>query len=448
MSAQNSHLNLFRHYAASDDHAVLENNLTRALALCLQHDALFLYALLGAIVGEEELRSHLHLTDLQDRLTVDVQQSVRNLAPCTTLYAVALTETELSLAGYDTLEPRDTEAPITDLTIRYKDVLVLVEVKPSAENCLAQLKGQVQVYQQVQGDEQATSVQVKALSWAQVVRLAADTRNLRQLVNQPSPYTADFVQFIQYYFPKWDEVLYFKVIPFIQAGGINEAALYKRLHYIQQQAFGDQLKWFSDRVAMPIDELWASEVITHLEQHDGKPYVVVNVWPANTKSQGWSIFGKSLAWADRTELTVGNQTYEVTVTCRLKFSHFNKYIFLIPVNADFMSWEAFNTYAGKWDRDDWPKLEELLDRDTNRDWRSSESTWLDYFVNTDRNYTAIAPGYEVSVYLPYAEFQALDTSTEKWQPVAQKISAVVQALRDLINNPVVPVENSPATLVI
>jgi hypothetical protein len=136
----------------------------------------------------------------------------------------------------------------------------------------------------------------------------------------------------------------------------------------------------------------------------------------------------------------------VTVNCRLKFSHFNKYIFLIPVNADFMSWEAFDTYAGKWNREEWPRLEELLDRDTNRDWRSSEPAWLDYFVNTDRNYTAIAPGYEVSVYLPYAEFQALDTSTEKWQPVAQKISAVVQALRDLINNPFVPAGVPAATL--
>ena len=37
--SQDRHLNLFQLYRGSD---VLENNLTRALAICLQQDALFL----------------------------------------------------------------------------------------------------------------------------------------------------------------------------------------------------------------------------------------------------------------------------------------------------------------------------------------------------------------------------------------------------------------------
>ena len=53
---QTQHLNLFRHYAARDDNQVLENNLTRALALCLQHDSIFLYVFLAAIVGAGALK--------------------------------------------------------------------------------------------------------------------------------------------------------------------------------------------------------------------------------------------------------------------------------------------------------------------------------------------------------------------------------------------------------
>jgi len=95
MAHQNQHLNLFRHYAASDDNQILENNLTRALALCLQHDSLFLYAFLAAIMGEGALKGQLHLTHPDDRLRVDIQQAVHLLPASTQLYAIALTETQL-----------------------------------------------------------------------------------------------------------------------------------------------------------------------------------------------------------------------------------------------------------------------------------------------------------------------------------------------------------------
>ncbi|RFP64351.1 hypothetical protein D0N36_14265 [Hymenobacter lapidiphilus] len=431
----NAHLNLFRHYSASEDQQVLENNLTRALALCLQHDTLFLYSLLGTIVGEEELRRHLDLTDNQERLEIDVQQSVRDLGPYAAIYAVAITGASLNAATYETVRAWRNESPITDLTIRYKDVLVLVEVKRTGEDCLAQLKGQVEAYQEAQGEDHAATVQAKALSWAQVVRLATNTRNLHQLTGHASPYTTDFVQYIQYHYPHWDEVLPFRSIPFERAGAINESALYKRLHYIQQQAFGDKLKWYNSRVAMPINVKWASEVITNLRLHDGKPYIVASVWPANTKQQGWPIFSKSLAWVNTTELTVDGQVYGVEVEEYIKFSHFNRYLFEIPVYNDFMSRSAFDKYAGKWNRDSWPELEALLDQDTKKEWRRLEPAWKKHFVDTDRNYAAVALGFAVSVYLPYSEFQQLDTSTENWQPVAQKLEAVTRALVEMIDGP-------------
>jgi hypothetical protein len=242
MSHQNQHLNLFRHYAASDDNHILENNLTRALALCLQHDSLVLYTFLAAIMGEEVLKGQLHLTSPDERLRVDVPQAVRSLPASTQLYAVALTEAPLDAASYAALTGWRPDSPITDLIVQYKDVLLLLEVKRTTENCLAQLKGQVEVYHEAQAGPAARAAvapaTVRTLSWAQVVRLATNARNLRQLTGQASSYVADFVQFIQYCFPQWDEVLCFHDIPFLSGQGINEAALYKRLQYIRQQALG------------------------------------------------------------------------------------------------------------------------------------------------------------------------------------------------------------------
>ncbi|OUJ69934.1 hypothetical protein [Hymenobacter crusticola] len=440
MIGQNPHLNLFRHYAASEDQQVLENNLTRALALCLQHDALFLYALLGSIVGEAELRGHLHLTYAEDRLRVDVQQRVQDLGACATLYAVALTGVELDAATYPEVAAWRNDTPVTDLTIRYKDVLVLVEVKRTNENCLGQLKGQVEAYLESQSGEQPAAVKPVALSWAKVVRLATNIQNLRQLTGQASPYTTDLVQFVQYHFPHWDEVLPFRFIPFAHSDGINAPALYKRLHYIQGKAFGDRLKSFNDRVAMPLDETWASEVITYPELHDGTPCISVNVWPGNTKQQGWSVYGRPLDWTQRTTLQVQGQEYPVAIQQYIKFSHFNRYIFEIllegelePYARNFQSWAAFDTYSGQRWRAQWPELESWLDRDTDGKWRAHLPAWTENFVDTDRNYAAVALGFQITLLLPYAELQRLDTSTERWEPVACFLQSATAALQALVN---------------
>lgn len=446
MAHQNQHLNLFRHYAASDDNQILENNLTRALALCLQHDSLFLYAFLATIMGEGALKGQLHLTDPADRLRVDIQQAVHALPASTQLYAVALTESQLDATSYGTITGWRNDSPITDLLVHYKDVLLLVEVKRSAENCLAQLKGQVEAYQEAQAGPEATVVaatpSVSALSWAQVVRMAANARNLRQLTGQASPYTADFVQLIQYYFPQWGEVLSFHNIPFLSGPGINEAALYKRLQYIQQQAFGDELMWLSDRVAMPIAVPWASEVITRPELRDAVAYIGVNVWPGNTKAQGWSLYGRPLAWASQRSILVNGVSYPLAIEQYLKFSHFNRWVFEVPVPAtspgqpnSFHTYSAFEKYSGRWWRDSWPELAALLQHSLPEQWAAHQPEWQERFLNTGRGYTDVALGFKVTVLLPYRQLQQLDVAVEHGEAVASLLIAAIAALQELIDGP-------------
>jgi hypothetical protein len=444
MASQNIHLNLFRHYSPSEDQQVLENNLTRALALCLQHDTLFLYALLGTIVGEEKLRSDLHLTDADERLTIDVQRSVSDLGTCGVLYPVALTEAKLTATAYATVAGWRNDSPITDFIIQYKDVLVLVEVKRTSEDCLGQLKGQVEAYQESQGDDPFTVMPATTLSWAQVVRLATNTRNLHQLTGHASPYTTDFVQFIQYHYPHWDEVLSFKSIPFARAGAVNEASLYKRLQYIQQQAFGEKLMRFNNRVSMPVDVKWASEVITRPELGEkGQGYIGVNIWPGNTKGQGGWLFYKSLDWTHCRALEVNGKTYQLHMEQYLKFSHFNRWVFEIPIPEPeigqanfFYTREAFERYAGKWKRPAWAELEELLATDCQAQWPVCAPDWQENFVDTERNYADLALGFKLTLLLPYEELQHLDTSLENWQPVADILVSSITALRELIDGPV------------
>jgi len=333
------------------------------------------------------------------------------------------------------------------LIVQYKDVLLLIEVKRNAENCLAQLKGQVEAYYEAQADPAATAAataaNVRALSWAQVVRLATNARNLRQLTGQASPYTADFVQLIQYYFPQWDEVLSFHNIPFLSGLGINEAALYKRLQYIQQQAFGDELMWLSDRVAMPIAVPWASEVITRPELHGTVAYIGVNVWPGNTKAQGWSLYGRPLAWASQRSIVVDGVSYPLAIEQYLKFSHFNRWVFEVPVPAtpegqpnSFHTYSAFKDYSGRWWRDSWPELAALLQHSLPEQWMAHQPEWQERFLNTGRAYTDVALGFKVTVLLPYRQLQQLDVAVEHGEVVANLLIATIAALQELIDGPI------------
>ncbi len=453
MNNPDYHLNFFRHYAENNSDEILENNLTRALALCLLHDPLFLYGFLNELLEMQDdkvLRGQLHHLHPEDSIEINIQQRVTDLTAPATIYAVSLTEGILTEADYHLASAATTDSPITDLTIRLRDVLIVVEVKRGSVNCMSQLKGQVAAIRgnaPIAGSKGLPTLVVKPLSWASVMRLSIDLRNFRQLANASLPFITDLVTMIQSNYPHWDEALPLKDIPFHnpRTAEINRTAINKRLHSIQQHTFGDELHWWPDRVSMPIDVPWASEVISQLEEDKGEQrgYVAVQVWPANIKGQGWALYSKPLDWTQRHSITIDGKEYPVEISQSFKFSNsYGKFLGEYELQdlpaeyADrFRTANAFGTYSGQWKRADWPELEELLDRDTGSQWRggSVESMWQDEFRDSGRNVCNLSLGFYVKVRLPYEDLQVIDTNSESWQAVGAKFVATIQALTDLIN---------------
>ena len=445
MNAPNYHLNLFRHYAENTTNEVLENNLTRALALCLLHDPVYLHGFLEEIMGLEALRAQLHLQEPESRIDINLQQSVTSLQPCGMLYAVALTAGKLDVTSYETEGVWSTASPITDLTLRLNDVQILIEVKRDNTNCLGQLKGQVNVYQQAMASsahQTQPTLKVKCLHWAQVVRLATDRQNFRQLTGSPNPFTADFADWVRYHFPSWDEPLFFTAIPFLTKDkAVNESALYRRLHYIEQQQFTGKLRGFSDRTSIIIDKLWANEVIIRpdWDADQQRAYISLQIWPGNTKGQGWYVYDRDLSWINQHNLEVDGHQYPLHVEQYLKFAHFNRFVCelelvdsLEPYAQNFRSMDAFNTFAGKWWRSDWPELHRLLNRDTGGLWQDGSCEWQEEFESSNRNYCTVSLGFYVKMRLPYEELQALDTSPEGLRAVGVRFESAIQALIRLV----------------
>ena len=88
----NPHLNLFQFFNEDSSTQFIENNLSRALALCLKHDSCFLSKFIEAIATQADSKYVLdwlstHLLDL------DIQKKMRDVEveSFKTVYAVAIT---------------------------------------------------------------------------------------------------------------------------------------------------------------------------------------------------------------------------------------------------------------------------------------------------------------------------------------------------------------------
>ncbi|MFD2514201.1 hypothetical protein ACFSRY_10010 [Pontibacter locisalis] len=439
---KNRHLNFFHFYAESESVQHQENNLTRALAICLQHDPLFLYTILKKIVGED-LHPQLHLINSDDEVQISIQQQISSLAIAEKVYAVALTENVLDLEGYDTVDIYRNSEPITDMAIRFKDTLIIIEVKRNAANCLGQLKGQLEKYKEIVEDD-ITEIPV-SLSWKEVLRLADDISNFSIMLKQPAHLVRNFTEFIRSRYPEWDEPIPFSSIPFSVNGTVNTHPIYRRLYTILQKQYGDELMYLKDRVSIPVKESWASEALMDpINGPNDEDFLNLRVYPGNTKGQGWSLFTNpaGLAWAKQKVLTANSKNYQLIVEPYIKFANnYGSYLFELILCNDleqysdrFMNRGTFEDLAGRWKKDDAAKLEQLLDLLTDKAWRKQiGTTWNNEFINSGRTVINVSIGFEVYILIPYEELRQLDRSINDTDKVGKHIAVLLHELKALIN---------------
>jgi hypothetical protein len=197
------HLNLFRLYRGSES---IENNITRALGLLLQNDALFFREFIGHIINDKVFD---HFEE-NHTATIDIQVDASFLEDeaISRVYGVTLTTNLIKQADFKVENTVPIEGKkITDLVIRLKDILIIIEVKRTNEHCVAQLKGQV-----AQTKINKEKVTYKSLTWEKVMYLGRRTRNVYNLVQQQSPILEDFRSLIASEYAEWLPTKPFKFI--------------------------------------------------------------------------------------------------------------------------------------------------------------------------------------------------------------------------------------------
>lgn len=267
----NKHLNIFNFFNSSNlDY--LEDNLSRAFALCLKYDEVFLHKILRFVLPIEKY-DELFDTQLTDcKIDVDLQNRVNELENFDTIIGVACSGIEIT--DFENVDARETDSPETDVCVFINGTCILFEFKKTSEDCAAQLKCQVEKVKQ--NCPKTVRTEYKDLSWNKIVRIILDTSSQSKTEN---PFTSDFVKFLEN-FPHWFPTRLIRNIPFPKdESDPNYYYLDSRLNQIKKQIYGEEnTKEYIgkfNRLTVEVDFGWINEINIGPTCQNGEDFIAI-----------------------------------------------------------------------------------------------------------------------------------------------------------------------------
>ena len=435
---QNRHLNLFRAYNTSD---FWENNLTRALAICLQNDPLFLYQFLSRFIPkaqEESLFSHLNAHEAQIHIQVDMDH-LRAL-DCSNIYGFTLTsqQPEQALARQ---EISTDGKKITDLLILLEDLVLVIEVKRTKEDARNQLQAQLAKLDMPSSWD--------TISWEQVMEVIRNTRNTYALQNKHSIFIDDFKNLLVAYNVNWLPKSPFKNLdPEKLDKKTFLAQANKRLSDAKDRIKEYAIKEIGNRKVIIPDVKWASEVIPKFryEESSKKVDFSIYIWPADVKWQGKYVYTKAVGtkWLQKNRLNIpGFGDFDLEIRPEVNFrSTYGKLLKSIQLEETSKSSSSLHTisnykHSGKYTQSGkrtWAQLEALLDEQLapSVPWKD-EIDWEENFKNSNMTALVITFGYKVRLKINYKRLQELDQDDAGLDQVATFLTAATTALRGILD---------------
>lgn len=437
----NPHLNLFRFYNDSPEVEFIENNLSRAFAICLKEDPLFFSQYLQSVVQSADY-DYLFSTFPKDAgYLVDIQQEMSsvNIEGIKKVYAVAMTADEMDMSAFFNCQFHETQdRHTTDVWILIKDIAVVIEVKRTSEDCQAQLYNQICPFLQTEPKPEVLPV---SRSWPHVIGIMEKVCNLHKMLDKTNVFVEDFLRLSEFRYPHWFPSKPFRNIRFSSDPSSPEYfQMQKRLRQCVMQS-KYELLGYSGRFAISVPCNWASEVQPGFTSYDHshKNYLTLDFWPGNTKGQGHYVYSKPIDWMERDHLNVVGQEYEFEASYNIKFSHFSRYVSGLTFYAPDLKGPVLHTRenflekSGKWYREQWPDFEAFLDEYLKEsfDWKG-KCQWQDNFMDSDRSYFTCSFGFEATLFVPYSELAEIDKSNQDITRVASKLNELFDTIKELI----------------
>jgi hypothetical protein len=435
------HLNIFRFFNESSDAHYIENNLSRAFAICLEYDLTFFSEFLHGVLEQTDysyLFAH-YSKDSEYYVNLQINTSDIEVSGIRVLYAIAMTANPgLSMDGFGSHGSQaGKESNTTDIWILVKDIIIVIEVKRSWEDCKQQLYNQVQPLIQKNHEIQLKSV---AFSWQNALQIMERVANMRLMRQDHVSFLGDFLTLCEGRYPEW-----FPTQPFYHLPGLRDMsektvkARDKRLRQIITQS-GHEILGYHDRLAIACRLPWASEIIPLIRSHGSTDYINFLIWPGNTKTQGYYIYGRgNLEWTKKPHLRVGDSDFELDTVYHMKFSHFSRYVSHIEFSEKDLlkaiyTPDNFYSRSGKWDTDRWEQFEEFMDEyfKPEFNWRNG-CGWEEKFLHSERSYFTVSFGFETELWIEYERFREIDRLPNDFSRPVAFVNEIVTAFGALLD---------------
>jgi len=403
-------MNLFRFYGESESKEKLENNLTKGLALCLKYDPFLMHSFISEI---DPLYSKIGIPP-QDSSFFDIGiQVASNGLEGERIIAVSITVDDYTIEEYDVVKERATESPIIDLVITYADTVVICEIKPSKENCLAQLKNQVSRYRSNANET------FKSFSWQQVTSLLEKITNVNKSMGTPSHITSDYLDMLKGHFPSWHPIPRLNELT-IQTKN-RQYNIEQRLIEVFKSLDEMELTDFSSRISFQLAWPIASELkiqTVGAERAKSLDDILIEFkfWAGDTKKQGRPLFKDDYAkkLLSLKSIPVGNDIFSISSEPYIRISSWQKGIawFSNIKKEDYLLFNKslFNKLAGRWKKTEWLKVNTLISK-FDPDWKE-HSEWNEEVEGSKRTQVDISMGVGTKLSVPFSTIREADSKSD------------------------------------
>jgi len=416
-------MNLFRFYSESGTEEKLENNITKGLALCLKYDPSFLHSFISAIDPQYSSNSIPPQNDSFFDINIQVQS---NSLEGEKVIAVSMTVDDYTATEYAATKERSTKSPIIDLVITYADTVVICEIKPSRENCLAQLKNQVSSYKPNANET------FKSFSWMKVTSLLENITNVNKSMGNSNPIISDYLDMLKGHFPFWHPI-----------PQLNELTIQtkNRQHNIEQrliEVFKSldevELTDFSSRISFQLAWPIASELkIQTVGSENAKSLddvlIEFKFWAGDTKKQGRPLFKDDYATTllSLKNITVGKDSLNISSEPYIRVSSFQRGVVwfsnIKKKDYSLFNKDLFKKLAGRWKKNEWSKVDTLLST-FDTDWKT-KSGWVENIENSNRTQVDISMGVSTKLSVPFSTLSKAESNNNG---LKIKLREIIQAM--------------------
>ena len=430
----NSHLNIFKTFTKENRTYQLENDLTRALAICFQEDSLFFYEILQVIFKDSGYFNIL-FDDLDTRteIQIDIQKKASLIKEYSYIFAVSLSESVLldeifwkqhNIVDYD---------PICDLVISINDVVIIIEAKRDNINCASQLYNQVYNICKTRNEKEDLNQVITAVdfNWPKLMEVAVKVFSFETSMGNRNRFLADFISLVKEHNFRWlPEPAISALLP------NNKDAITRRIESaLQELSKREQIAVLNSRIGLEFPRQWAQEILFSVHEDGG---LVVAIYPGNTKEQGRNIFNKEESF--KQQIFVNGVLYQVSKMYHIKFSG-QGYVTGLwfgdgDLSSEIYTSVNFERYSGRNKRNQhWDEIESFFDSHFKADfkWRE-ECKWDTKIIKSNRTQFDLSFGYQLCIVIPFSDLKAIDREKSDLTKLVDLIHSVYTSFLGLLDS--------------